>query len=547
MSIKTLRKRIALVAVSALGVGLLSVAPASAANEITADDVAVTAASSTTSCLAGTPTTSTTPRYMPVGGKQGFAVTTNGNGGVSVTGGVKITTVGPAGTINSSQTVATLDHADLALDADVVVEFTTTGPASVAFDDGTDVVETYYFIVVAAPCASGYSASTSLAQINDAAGDTATSNIDAAADLVVAYSATGTQKRYLDINLKNVYGNAVTTTVTPLIATSTGGCELDFDTNATSGSATAIATGAGNATNDLVILNYNDPTTCRVTITFGSFTVADKSVSFRGDAASIVVDKANSSSYWGAVDGSAGAALTNNVDALVYIVKDSAGNVIDHSAVPTLSSATGGFSQCTLGDGTYGRASATTNGFASVDAICNNATVFGAGEFKLKVVRQSDGVSVYSEVIKATMSKTTYTFEASWDKASYNIGDIMTLTVTAKDSGGRLVRDYTALTGLDISVAGATASITPAATDKVVNGIKKYKYIAGTTAAQYGYSVNLTSLSGQSAIVGNYTITNPSTGVTNAEVLSAIVKLIASINEQIALLQKQLAKATKKK
>jgi len=31
MSIKTLRKRIALVAVSALGVGLLSVAPASAA------------------------------------------------------------------------------------------------------------------------------------------------------------------------------------------------------------------------------------------------------------------------------------------------------------------------------------------------------------------------------------------------------------------------------------------------------------------------------------------------------------------------------------
>jgi len=541
MSIKTLRKRIALVAVSALGAGLMSVTPAFAANEITAAGVDVTAASSTTSCLAGTPTASATPRYMPVGGKQGFAVTGNGNGGVSVTGGVKITTVGPAGTINASSTVATLDHADLALDADVVVEFTTAGAAQVAFDDGTDVVETYYFIVVAA-CSSSYSASTSLAQINNAAGDTATSNIDAAADLVVPWNNTGVQKAYLDLDLNNAYGAAVSTALTPLIATASGGCTLNFDNSASTGATTAVATGAGNDTNDLVILGDNEPRACRVTVTFGTFTVADKTVNFRGDAASIVVSVADSSVYWGAVDGSAGAAGTNNVDALVYMVKDSAGNVINHNAAPTLTGATGGFTQCSLGDGTAGFAAATTNGYATVDAICNNATLFGAGEFALKVVRQSDGVAVTSNVVKATLSKTTYTFEAAWDKASYNIGDIMTLTITAKDSGGRMVRDYTALTGLDVSVGGATASIAPAATDKVVNGVKKYKYIAGTTAATYGYTVYLDSGSDQAALVGNYTINNPSTGVSNAEVLAAIVKLIASINKQIKALQKSLKK-----
>jgi len=541
MSTKTLRKRIALVAVSAMGFGLLTSVAANAANEITAADVAVTAAGSTTSCLAGTPTASATPRYMPVGGKQAFAVINNGNGGATATGPVKITSVGPAGTLNSTSKVATLAHADLALDSDLVVEFTGTGPATVAFDDGTDVVETYYFIVVAS-CSSSYSASTSKAQINNASGDTATSNIDAAADLVVAWDASGVQKAWLDIALTNAYGSAVDTTLTPLIATVTGGCTVNFTNTATTGTTTAVASGAGNDTNDLVILGDNTPRTCRVVETLGGDTVADKTVNFRGDAASITVSVSDSSVYWGAIDGSAGAAGTNNVDALVYLVKDSAGNIINHSAAPTLSGATGGFAQCTLGDGTAGFAAATTNGYATVDAICNNVTVFGAGEFKLKVVRQSDGVAVYSDVVKATLSKTTYTFEAAWDKAAYNIGDIMTLTITAKDSGGRLVRDYYALTGLDVSVGGATTTIAPAATDKFVNGVKKYKYIAGTTAATYGYNVYLDSGSDQAAIVGNYTINNPSTGVTNAEVLSAIVKLIASINKQIAALQKALTK-----
>jgi hypothetical protein len=406
-------------------------------------------------------------------------------------------------------------------------------------DAGT-AVETHYFIAVAS-CGAAYSASTSAAQINDATGDTATSNIDAAADLVKSYDTSGVQSAYLDLDMNDAYGNATVTTSVSLIATATGGCTLSWDTSATSGTATAVdAAAASNDTEDLVILGDNTPRTCRVVVTWGADTVADKTVNFRGDAASISVSAADSSLVWGAVDGS-GAGATTNADALFYTVKDSAGNVIVHSALPTLSSATSGFVQCTLADGTYGRTSSITYGGATVDAVCNNATIFGAGEFKLKIVRQSDGVAVFSDVVKATMSKTLYTFDAAWDKASYNIGDIMTLTITGKDSGGRMVRDYALLADVEVAVGGASTTVAPTEADYFINGVKKYKYIAGTTAAAYGWTVSMTTGSAQAAIVGNYSITAPATGaVSNAEVLAAIVKLIASINKQIRALQKSL-------
>jgi len=535
MSIKTLRKRIALVAVSALGVGLLSVAPASAGAILVADVTISDAGQTSGVCASGTSTSSATPRYIAVGGRQDITISTNADGYAVITGGAKWISGSSTDVINSTQKKLTLNATGTN-----TLEVTAAGPFNVAyFNDSDTSVETHYFIAVAS-CGAGYSAATSYAQINDATSDTATSNIDASADLVKAYDTTGVQSAYLDLDLNDAYGVATVTTGVSLIATATGGCTLNWDTSATTGTAVAVDTAAAsNDTEDLVILGDNTPRTCRVTVTFGADTVADKTVSFRGDAASISVSAADSSLVWGAVDGSASGATTN-ADALFYTVKDSAGGVIVHSALPTLSSPTGGFAQCTLADGTYGRTSSLVYGGASVDAVCSNATVFGAGEFKLKIVRQSDGVAVYSDLVKATMSKTLYTFEAAWDKASYNVGDIMTLTITGKDSGGRVVRDYATLADVEIAVGGASTTVAPTEADYFINGVKKYKYIAGTTAAAYGWTVSMTSGSAQAALVGNYTITNPASGVSNAEVLAAIVKLIASINKQIKALQKSL-------
>jgi len=540
MSIKTLRKRIALVAVSALGAGLMSVVAVPTANAATTGlTIAAVGTNGTTGyCLAGTPTASTTPRYSVVGGIQSFTVagTPTAAATVSISGNAVFSGVDSTGTHYISS--ADRKTVTLAADADhfLTMQFTGVGQVVVTVDDTTDY--SLYFIV-AASCSDSYSAAASYAQLrNDTSA--ADSNIDEDAGRTVGYSTTGLQKSYLAIDLNTAYTTAVDTTLLPLIATVTGGCTASFTDSATSGTATIVATGASNDTNNVVILNDNTPRSCSITMTLGGTQVAAKTVDFYGDAASIVVSAADSSSYFAYGEAGSASATAKNANSIVYMVKDSAGNVINHSAAPTLTSTTAGFVQATVADGTYGYASAVDNGFATLDFNASNVTIAGAGAYALKVVRQSDGQSVTSNVVNANITKTVYTFEVAWDKASYQIGDIMTLTITGKDSGGRMTHDGEDLADIEVAVSGATALTTVTEADTFLNGVKKYKFAAGTTAATYGWSVSMTSGSGMGAVVGNYTITNPSTGVSNAEVLAAIVKLIASINKQIKALQKSL-------
>ncbi len=538
MSTKTLRKRIALVAVVALGAGLLSVAPANAANEITANDVAVSAAGTTTPCLAGTPTASTTPRYHAVGATQAFALTTNGLGGMTVTGNAKITSVGANSTIDNDFQYADLVHADVAIKP--IVTFTGTGPVSVAFDNGTATVISFYFIVTAA-CGSGFAASTSFAQLNTS-DTTVTSNVDVAAGATVQYAAAGVQKSFLNIDLNNVYGGAAAGASSSMIATVTGGCSLNFDTTKTTGTTTAVATTATAANDSLVILNDNTPRSCVTTLTLDGAVVVTKTSKFLGDVATLTIDS-TSTKYFAYGEAGSASETALNANGIIYMAKDSAGNVINLASVPTISGGTAGFQQVSFADsGLYPFASATTNGFATLDVNASSVTVRGAGTYTLKSVRQSDGVAVYSAVQTAEINKSRYTYTASFDKASYVSGEIMTLTITAKDSAGNVAYDGQTIGTNTIAVGGATQLSTIATTDTFLNGAKSYKFSAGSTASGYGWSVDISSGSSQAAVTGTVQVTQPAGGVSNADVLKAIVSLIASINKQIAALQKALLK-----
>jgi len=230
MSIKTLRKRIALVAVSALGAGLMSIAPANAA--ATGLTIAAVGTDGTTGyCVAGTPTASTTPRYSVVGGLQSFDVagTPTANATLSITGPAVFTTVE-----SGSHSISGSDRKTITLTATadkyVTMQFTGVGQVVVTVDDTTDY--SLYFIV-AASCSDSYSASASYAQLRDDTGS-ADSNVDEAAATKVAYSTTGLQKSYLAIDLNTAYTTAVDTTLLPLLATVTGGCTASFTDSATS-------------------------------------------------------------------------------------------------------------------------------------------------------------------------------------------------------------------------------------------------------------------------------------------------------------------------
>jgi hypothetical protein len=91
--------------------------------------------------------------------------------------------------------------------------------------------------------------------------------------------------------------------------------------------------------------------------------------------------------------------------------------------------------------------------------------------------------------------------------------------------------------------AGATAS--PVSTAKPgINGTRKYTFTVGTntglTEGAYNAVVLFPTI--DVATSASYKVTTGSTGVSNADVLKAIVSLIASINKQIAALQKALLK-----
>jgi len=552
MSIKTMKQRIALVAVSALTAGVLSVVSTPGANADWSTAPAVSAAgtnSTSTPCLAGTPTAATTPRYHAVGAKQGFAISSGATATATsvITGPAKwiantVTATGlPQSTISSDQ--KTITHSASAAGF-AVLEFTGVGAVVVTnYDHLPAGRSTLYFIAVAS-CDLNVSLGDSYAQLRDDTG-AADSNVNESGGATVGYTAAG-QKSYLALDLNDGYGNAVDTTSLALTATTTGGCTINWDAVAASGTTTAVDTGASNDSENLVIFGDNTPRSCTVTVTLGTTTVATKTVLFTGDAATLAIVPSSSSSYWTYNNAGDGAAGTANTDAIAYVTKDSAGNLINTGGTPTLTDGTGSQQQTTAAAGTYASTAMRTNGVATLDVSTGSASAsLGVGTYRIKLTRASDGVAIYSAVTTANNSSASYwTYEVSWDKASYNIGDIMTMSVTLKDSGGRLAPDNTQVgASVNIVVNGATESVAEASTDKTTNGVKKYYFSAGTTAAAYGYSVLLPANgSGQGVVTGTYTIKDPNAGTTNADVLKSIVALIASINKQIQALQKLILK-----
>jgi len=537
MSTKTLRKRIALVAVSAMGFGLLTSVSANATTYYATTNASLAA---TNYCKAGTDLDSSAPRYLAVGARQVFTLSTADAGTALITGNAKWI----ASTANDNID-ATGKKLTIGATGTYVLEVTGTGAMQVAWKNASATVDTFYFVAVSS-CSTGYDAATSLTMLTATQTDAvAATNVDESAASTVGYASGGVQKSYLRINALNAYGAGIATSTSTNIASVTGGCAINFDETASTGTTTAIKTGVDGDTKNLVILNDNTPRSCTVTETLDGVVIATKTVKFTGDYATLEVTS-DSSKYWAyQVDGSA-AGATANKDAIVYVLKDSAGNVINpaSSTAVTYVGLTNGFTQVTTTDGTYTYDKVATNGIGTLDVISTaSTTVRGKGTYQLKITRRSDGVSVKSAVIDAEINKTPYTFTVAWDKPSYQIGDIMTLTITAKDSAGNMAYDGSTVgSDIAVSVGGTTTLTTPTSTDSFLNGVKKYKFTAGTTAANYGYSVAMTTGSAQDPVTGTISIAAPAGGVTNAEVLAAIVNLIASINKQIAALQKALTK-----
>jgi len=582
MSTKTIYKRIALVAVAALGAGVLSVAPANAAQtaKVFSDDytvattysatnfgvcyVATQADTNTAGALATTEENAANVVEMLSSGqlqltdsataaaliaaaanatdKLSFSVT-----GPAIINGYDRTTTDIAGSVVLSNDMKTLTFGFSSTGAvpdAVYIKPTGVGTIQVTITnidttDATTLVAKIITISSVAACGAGkYSASFSTVKavaVDDK--DTASTNSIDASGATTAVNGGSVYVRYdlRDSNGTDLTDGATTGTVTAEV---TGGLVVGASTAGTV--STAFTTGM----TDYFQVSQgteNTPQNGTITIKLNGVTVGTKAVVITGTPASIEVSGLDVRAISGG-DGVAGD----------YIVKDSAGNAlaVAISGFVTLTEAQSGILTAGASSRTPDPASLTVPK-GQFNVSCTGSRGGTATGLQLKYV-SSALVTVTSPAFSLTCGTTVFSYSASLDKASYVPGDIATLTISAKDAFGNVVHDAetvgTTGAGTEASIVGSnlTAVVAPTNADTFTGGVKTYKYVVGSTEGSYNMIVDLdehtSAATGQSAVTVAYKIAASSATVSNADVLKAIVSLIASINKQIAALQKALLK-----
>ena len=592
MSTKTMKQRIALVAVAALGAGVLSVAPASAAanpaigvtNAVTAAGIlnvatvnSITGAVALAASGSGVATTSLgllAVSTTQLAGQLTSTATVRADGSIAfywtataadkaltiVTDNATVTGASvAAGAINYDVSRKQVVMGNSAAQAALIANFAVTPSAGAAtftvsaYESATTAAALAvgdlasiqagtlsrgtlvqrYTVTVAATSLSGlYSASNSTVAFTAADGDPAT------VDVANANTTTAGGSLFLNVQLKDAYAVPLSTTLGALVATVSAGATVALSANAnavtTAGTFTQAVSAAAPGDLNILVKEATAGTgwAGTITVTYNGVVVATKTGTITGAANKITITPVKV----GKNDGAATAA------SLEYQVQDSAGNNL---VLPFASLVFGSSSNTAVVSTAAGSVVNTTTAVGNGTFTCLTGAT-GTSDIVLQTIL-SNGAAVKSNSVTVKCGGAAASYTASWDKASYAQGDIAKLTISFKDAKGVAANSTDAVSALTNQVITAnqtervTAHVASAVLD--VNGQLVYTFTVGTAsgaiAGKYQALVSFpTVATGTTQTVG-YEIAG-ATGVTNADVLKAIVSLIASINKQIAALQKAL-------
>jgi len=568
MSNKTIFKRIALVAITALGAGILSATSASAA-AVAADDLdvdTVTASVNIGACSVST------------GGQGGTFVTgslvqmTFGSvdsmyillaGPAAFEGGNAITTAASSGATRT--TTPTTYSNNLGTQADRTITFRLTGTGTVTVTSSATsssaAVDSFTINSVASCASSTFNAGKSNVTIatleetdtNDAIGEvwvTRFNNSDTSdADIITIAEVTG----YMRAQLNNEYGDNLSSK--PIVAsTNASTCWVAVEaSDTTSGVATAPAatTAVMTGTGEDLTLAVKSATAgtaqkCTVTLTWNGITVGTKTFTFGGIAATITVSDVTVGEVggYGYYRATIKDALGNPVGNLAIGSSSTEANNI--AAASVVSSPARASTTDTSTDASTGAKLGVTPAVAAANLGSTTAryTCTGKGGAATITVRAlASGVTYVTSAPFAVYcgGTTLNTWSMSFDKATYSPGEIATLTVTGKDADGLLMHSLETLGTLTQSFGGMTFVTTPTSADyfNSAAGAKSYQLSVGTTEGSFVGTLALTTAAtDSSAKTIQYTIKSSTATVSNADVLKSIVALIASINKQIQALQK---------
>jgi len=530
MSTKTMKQRIALVAVSALTAGVLSVVAAPAANAAGEAALTITASSTGLTTTGVVKALSSNAGTITSNGQLSLAVAA-GTAATNVTiSGGTFTSLTSGGTINASGTVATSASATALVG--LIAKPTAVGAMVIKSYDGattTTAITTNTWTVVAASNIGAFSASKSyLAGVTTAASGAHATNVDVAYSLQAANGG----EAIVAFSLFDANGIAMPTS-TVITASATNGAVVAFSSGGQLG--TSATTTYGGTFGNIYVAQgtkYAAIDTV-VSLSVDGVVYASKAIALQGDVTKITLDQ------------NVVGKLSENTSNVYYTTAtDSLGHKI--GGITTSIDAT----QFNTSVTTAAAATTTANTGSATSALFTCGSVAGKTNFKVTYTNPTSLVKVTSNALDLQCGGNPYTWSASLDKASYVAGDIATLTIKALDKSGLTVNDVITM-GANITVSGSqlTPVVTPVTGDTFTSGVKTYKFLVGSTSGSYNAVVDIPFWTGglnssaptQTAQTISYKVASDG-AVSNAQVLQSIVALIASINKQIQALQALILK-----
>jgi len=341
------------------------------------------------------------------------------------------------------------------------------------------------------------------------------------------------------------------------IATATNGALVKWDSLFPTTSSD-VASVDWTSANHYVGVIANGAAETTVTITVSGVVLGSKTITFLGDIATLEASAAGVQST--ATGGTTLAASATVGRLLSFKVKDSKGRLVPEGsvAVAYYDGANAIVSTATVQTAQSGARVASGlggNGYW----VCRGPE--GSASIRLST-KDSTGKTIISNPVTVKCADDHATYAISTDKATYNPGDVATVTVTFKTYKGTVPNDQqnmaqgysatsdTACTASSANTPTLTSAAfkslvtTPACGDLSSDGVIKYRAVIDQTPGTYQVAFAAPAIDalalGGAPQTASIKVVSATTTVTNAEVLAAIVKLIASINKQIKALQKSL-------
>jgi trimeric autotransporter adhesin len=498
MSTKTTFKRVALVAVAALGLGVLSVAPSSATPAITttvaydtATSTAVVGGQVTVSVRTDSSTTSTRA-----------TVATSGVG--SIVSATSSATASETSTVTGTPTSGTfyIDNAsprdaftNVVLSSSVAgAQVLTVTPLNAQGTPGTAVTRTITWV---AASTLDVNASKSTSVINAFTANTGAAFSADAALTFAASTAVATQLAAIKVTLNDANGVAVNGKA--LTATISGPGLLQIvDANETSTGTLARAVTSsplGDNVGYVVLHADGSAGVSTVTISVGSTVIATETLTFSGSAKTYEIKSIRSVMAIG-TNGTTDSATTG----ISVKVTDSAGNAVDGHQVflksgdTTIAAVSSSSSSSGSGSDPEGMSyfvlTGVKSGSTTIQA-CNTASCTAA-------------TITASTTVKVAKTEAA-TVTAAFDKSSYAPGEKMTLNIVAKDADGLAISDANAGTYTMAANLGTTSTLPTAAA--FVDGTQAVTIYAPVSSGDFTVSIKLLAGSAWATALDDTTIT----------------------------------------